>query len=411
MSWIEVKAKREQHTKLVRQGGDLLKRAHAEKRELSPEENEEFTRIHEQADALLKSIENFNKQAEAEETLDDGGEEGERFARAGFEVRDGKPSDEQKSLQERAFHKRMRGMTLTAVEERALTVGGSGTGAEAVPQSFWNGYYEKLRETGSIRRANPFVVTSSHGRETPYPVYDDTANEGEIITAGGTDTASADPSTAKLMLKAYIFSSKVFSLAKDWMQDITHNADALVSKMGADRISVHLDRKLTVGTGTNEPGGAVSGATVGKTSTATNAVTYNEFLDLIHSLKEPYRDGAVLMMNDATLLAVKKLVDGDGNSIWFHGAAGNAGNSIPPTIAGVPYIVNPYMANLGAGNKPVLYGNFQRGYVLLDVTGAELMVDPYSLMKKYLINYCMFSRHGGGVVDSSALKVLQNAAS
>lgn len=406
-SWIQIKALREQRMAHVTEARGILKRSVDEKRAMTPEEEQAFAKCHELADGLVKQIEALMAQDDAEAEVE---ASADRFAKLSIETRDGKPNSEQADLRSKAFAKHLRGLPLSETERRSLTIGGSGTGAEVVPDGFWEGYYTKLRTTGSIRQANPFVVTSSDGRDVPYPVYDDTSNEGEIVTAGGSDTSSADPATSRLTLGGYLFSSKVFSLAKDFIQDAAGDAEGAVRKMAVERISAHLDKKLTVGTGTGEPQGAVTGATVGKTATATAAVTYNEILDLLHSLSAPYRDGAVLMMNDATLLAVRKLVDADGNSLWHHGV-GQAGAAMSPTIGGVKYIVNPYLANLGAGNKPILYGNFERGYIVKDVTGAELMVDPYTNMKKYLINYCMFSRHTGGVVDTSAIKVLQCAAS
>lgn len=422
MSWQQIKALKERRADHVTNAGKILKRATDETRDMTPEEEKEFEELHKLGDQLLAQIEKMQKQDSAEDSLDstDSGdtsseEQASRMARglmSANEVRDSKPKNETEELQRRAFSKKLRGFPLSEKEQRALTIGGTGTGAEMVPQSFWQGYYEKLRTTGSIRAANPFVETTQDGRSTPYPIYDDTSNEGEIITAGGTATGSADPATDQLVLQGFVFSSKRFSLAKNYMQDVAHDAEAAAQKMGADRVAAHLDRKLTVGAGGGtEPQGAVTGASVGKTGSTTSGWTYNEVLDLIHSLAAPYRDGAVLMFNDATLLATKKLVDADGNNIWFSGVAGNAGAMMSPTIAGVPYIVNPYMANFGASAKAALYANFARGYIVRDVVGAELLVDPFTNGGKYLIDYILFSRHDGGVIDSSALKVFQNAAS
>lgn len=414
MTWRNIKELSEKRAKLVHDAGEILKRAkHEEERDLTPEETKQFEDIHAKADELLKQIELFQKQDSAEESLDSEEEQASegRWYRPDVEQRNNQPK-QQAEARNKAFAKYIRGYALNEAEQMslraALTVGGTNSGAEAVPQSFYEGFYEVLRETGSIRQAKPQVRNVSNGRSIPYPVYDDTNNIGEIIDVDGTNAATAaNPSTSQLVLGGYVFSSKTFSLAKNFVQDAAGNVEGAVQQMAIDRISSLSDKVFTIGTGSGEPQGAVTGATVGKTAASETAVTFNEVLDLIHSLPSQYRDGAVLLLNDATLLAVKKLVDADGNSIWFSGAAGNAGNAIPPTIAGVPYIVNPWMPNLESAAKPILYGNLSKGYLIHDVSGGDLHVDPYTAGAKYLINYTFFSRHDAGVLIPSAMKVLQ----
>lgn len=410
MTWRNIKELSEKRGKLVHDAGEILKKAkHVENRELTPEEEKQFEDIHASADELLKQIELFKKQDDAEGSLEEeeqASEEG-RVYRPDIEQRSTQPKKQAES-RDKAFAKYIRGYNLSEAEQRALTVGGTNSGAEAVPQGFYEGFYEVLRETGNVRAAKPMVRNVSNGRSIPYPVYDDTANIGEIINADGTNEASAaNPSTDNLMLGGHVFSSKTFSLAKNFVQDAAGDVEGAVQQMAIDRIASLFDKVCTIGVGTTEPQGAVTGATVGKTASSETAVTFNEILDLIHSLSSQYRDGAVLMLNDATLLAVKKLVDGDGNSIWFSGAAGNAGNGIPATIAGVPYVVNPWMPALASDNKPILYANWSKGYLVHDVQGGELHVDPYTSGSKYLVNYTFFSRHDGGVLVPSAMKVLQ----
>lgn len=407
------KAKKEQRNAHIGKAGLILKRAHDEKRDMTPEETKEFEDLHKMADDLLKQIELLMKQSDAE--ADVGSDEeaaSERLARPHMEKRDRSPADKAE-LRDRAFKKYVRGHSLTGAEYRALTIGGSGTGAEMVPNGIHQGFYEVLRTTGSIRQGNPVVETPSSGNATNYPVYNDTANEGEIITAGGTATTTADPATSKMTLGGYNFSSKVFSLGRDYVQDVSHDAVAAVQKMAVDRLAVHQDRKMTVGagSGSNEPQGMVTGSSLGKTAAATTAVTFTEILDLINSLAPQYREGAYLFLTDTTLLAVKKLTDADGNSIWWHGAAGNAANPFPPTIAGVKYITCPYMPAMTAGLKPICYANLSQGYRIHDVQASELLVDPYTNGRKYMVDYCWFTRFDAGVFNSSAIKHMIMAAS
>lgn len=416
MTWRNLKELNEKRNKLVHDAGELLKKVkHDEKRDFTPEEEKKFEDIHSAADELLKQIEQFKKQDAAEDSIaadDEQASKEGRWYRPDVEQRSSN-TKQKAEFRDKAFAKYIRGFAINEAEQRALrtalTIGGEDSGAEAVPQSFYEGFYEALRDVSSVRQAKPQVNTPSDGRSIPYPIYDDTANKGEIIVVNNSNAATADtnPATDQLVLGGHVFSSKTFSLAKNFIQDAAGNPEGAVQRWAVERIAAASDELFTIGTGTGQPQGAVTGASVGKTATSDTAVTYNELLDTIHSMPRQYRKGAYLMFNDSTHLALKKLVDNDGNSIWFSGSAGNAGNAMPATIAGEPYIVNPWMPDMEASAKPILYANWTVGYLIHDVQGGELHVDPYTGGSKYMINYTYFSRHDGGVLVPSAFKVLQ----
>jgi HK97 family phage major capsid protein len=127
-------------------------------------------------------------------------------------------------------------------------------------------------------------------------------------------------------------------------------------------------------------------------------------IDLYYSLKSGYRNGAAFVMSDAVLGTVRKMKDGDGNHLWAPPA--DAGSV--PTILQKPVITDDNMPGLGAGAFPVAFGNFQRGYLIVDRQGVRVLRDPYT--SKGSVKFYTTKRVGGGVVNFEAIKLLKCAA-
>ena len=55
---------------------------------------------------------------------------------------------------------------------------------------------------------------------------------------------------------------------------------------------------------------------MGVTAASATAVTTDEVISLIYALKAPYRKNAKFLMNDATVAALRKLKDANGQYLW-----------------------------------------------------------------------------------------------
>ncbi|MEE9347594.1 MAG: phage major capsid protein, partial [Robiginitomaculum sp.] len=128
-------------------------------------------------------------------------------------------------------------------------------------------------------------------------------------------------------------------------------------------------------------------------------------IDLIYAPKSRYRTGASFMMNRRTVAALRKFKDADGNYIWQ--AATEAGQ--PSTLLGYPVIEAEDMPDITADSYSIAFGDFRRGYLIVDRQGVRVLRDPYSA-KPYVLFYTT-KRVGGGVQDFNAIKLLKFAAS
>ena len=75
---------------------------------------------------------------------------------------------------------------------------------------------------------------------------------------------------------------------------------------------------------------------------------------------------------------------------------------------GFPVIESEDMPDISAGSAAIAFGDFQRGYLVVDRTGISVLRDPYSA-KPYVLFYTT-KRVGGGVQDFDAIKLLKFSA-
>jgi len=127
----------------------------------------------------------------------------------------------------------------------------------------------------------------------------------------------------------------------------------------------------------------------------------DKLIDLAYSVKSAYRANAHFVMNRSTEAAIRKFKDADGNYIWQ--PAARPGDS--PTLLGHPIAESEDMPNIGAAASAIAFGDFRRGYLIVDRVGIRVLRDPYS-SKPYVLFYTT-KRVGGGVQDFNAIKVLK----
>ena len=124
-------------------------------------------------------------------------------------------------------------------------------------------------------------------------------------------------------------------------------------------------------------------------------------IDLIYALKAGYRSNARFVMNRATQSAIRKFKDVDGNYLWQPGIAAGT----PPTLLNYPVTESEDMPSITTDATALAFGDFKRGYLIVDRLGVRVLRDPYS-SKPYVLFYTT-KRVGGGVQNFEALKLLK----
>ncbi|HIG21272.1 MAG TPA: phage major capsid protein [Henriciella marina] len=125
----------------------------------------------------------------------------------------------------------------------------------------------------------------------------------------------------------------------------------------------------------------------------------DQIIDLIQTPKSQYRSNGRFVMNRKSVASVRKLKDSDGRYLWRPGMNGEG-----QTIFGYPVTELEDMPDIGTGNAAIAFGDFRRGYLIIDRQGAQVLRDPYSA-KPYVLFYTT-KRVGGGVQNFDAIKAM-----
>lgn len=128
---------------------------------------------------------------------------------------------------------------------------------------------------------------------------------------------------------------------------------------------------------------------------------WQAFVDLIQALKTGYRPNSRWLMNRATVGKVRKFVDGQGRPLWEPSA--QLGQ--PASLLGYPVSEDDYMSDVGSNAYPVAFGDFRRGYLIVDRIGVRVLRDPYTA--KPYVKFYTTKRVGGGVQNFEAIKLMK----
>ena len=187
-----------------------------------------------------------------------------------------------------------------------------------------------------------------------------------------------------------------------------------------DVFAAQETQAFTLGNGINKPKGILDYTSVANGSHTWGNIGYvatgtdgdfdgsnpiDALIDLIYAPDTRYRANANFMMNRRTLSALRKFKDADGNYIWQ--AANAAGQ--PSTLLGYPVVEIEDMPDVSSDSTSIAFGDFRRGYLIVDRQGVRVLRDPYSA-KPHVLFYTT-KRVGGGVQDFNAIKLLKFASS
>lgn len=134
---------------------------------------------------------------------------------------------------------------------------------------------------------------------------------------------------------------------------------------------------------------------------AADEITADEILDVIYDLPSEYTQNARFTMNRSTQGKIRKLKDGNDNYLWQPSAT--AGQ--PSSLFGYPLTEMAAMPDVATGAIPIAFGDFRRGYLIVDRVGVRVLRDPYT--NKPYVHFYTTKRVGGGVQDPTVLRLLK----
>lgn len=284
-------------------------------------------------------------------------------------------------------------------------------GGYTVATEFSRNLIQAMKAQFAVRSVASSIQTST-GAQMLFPTTDATAEEGEIVGQNASVTLG-ETTFGQASLDVYKYSSKSIALPFELLQDSMFDIEAYIQTLLRLRLGRIQNKHHTTGTGTAQPKGIVTAAASGKVGTTgqTTSVTYDDLVDLEHSVDPFYRGAGRWMMHDDTLKALRKIKDTQNRPIFVPGyEQGNPGGA-PDRLLGREIVINQNMAVMAANAKSILYGDFSKYLVrdVMDVTLFRMTDSAYTL--KGQVGFVAFARSGANMVDNGgAIKFYQNSA-
>ena len=316
-----------------------------------------------------------------------------------METKTGRASDDYK----KAFWNVMRSKNPRHDVLNSLSVGTDSEGGYLVPDEFERTLIQTLEEENVFRKLAKIIQTSSGDRKIPVVVTKGTAawlDEGEEFD-------ESDSVFGQTSIGAYKLGTMI-KVSDELLNDSVFNLESYISTEFARRIGAKEEEAFLVGDADGKPTGifnATGGAQLGITAGSATAITADEIIDLVYSLKAPYRKNAVFLMNDATVKAIRKLKDGQGQYLWQPSLTAGT----PDTLLNRPVYTSGYAPIIEAGAKTIAFGDFGY-YWIADRQGRSFKRLNELFATTGQVGFLASQRVDGKLILPEAVKILQQKA-
>jgi HK97 family phage major capsid protein len=304
---------------------------------------------------------------------------------------------------------------LKRLEAKALSAGSGPDGGYLVPDTIEREVLRRLSAISPIR-AIASVRTISGGLYKR-------AFSTTGVSAGWIGETAARPQTNAATLAELSFPAMELYAQPAATQTLLDDAVVDVEQWIASEVETAFAEQegaaFVNGDGVNKPKGFLASDTVdngawvwgklgfvptGNAGAFPAASPSDKLVDLVYALKAGYRQNASFVMNRKTQAAIRKFKDADGNYLWQP----PAGAGQPATLMSFPVVEAEDMPDIAANSFSIAFGDFRRGYLVVDRAGVRVLRDPYSA-KPYVLFYTT-KRVGGGVQDYGAIKLMRFGA-
>lgn len=313
------------------------------------------------------------------------------------DAKTGRASEEYKQAMLQALRTNFRQIS------NVLSEGIDENGGYLVPDEYDRRLIDVLTEENIVRKLATVITTSGEHKIN----IAGTKPAAAWIEEGG-ELTFGDATFDQIIMDAHKLHAAV-KVTEELLYDNAFGLENyLMTQFGKALANAEEDAFLN-GNGTGKPLGilaATGGAQVGVTAASATAITADEIINLVYSLKRPYRKNAKFILADSTIAAIRKLKDGNGNYIWQPALV--AGE--PDRLLGYEVLTSAYMPTLAAGAKTIAFGDFS--YYNIGDRGTRSFAELKELFAGHgMVGFIAKERVDGKLVLPEAVKVLQQKAS
>jgi len=302
---------------------------------------------------------------------------------------------------------------ITGIEGKAINVGTDSDGGYAVPEELDRSILMLLRKATPMRAVAGQITVGT-------PDYKKLVSLGGAGSGWVGETDARAETNTPTLAQISPFMGEIYAEPRATQQsldDVFFNVEQWLSDEVAMEFAEKENAAFVSGDGTKKPKGILAypnaatadgvrafGTLQFVNSGAAAAITPDGLVNLIYSLRRGHRLNASWMFNGMTHAAIRKLKDSDGNYLWAPGLQA----SEPDRLLGYGIVENDNMPDVAANALPIAFGDFRRGYLIVDRIGTRILRDPYTA--KPFVKFYTTKRVGGMLQDSEAIKLQKIAA-
>lgn len=271
-------------------------------------------------------------------------------------------------------------------------------GGFLVPEEFENQIVTALEENNVIRSIAKTITTAAE-RKIPIAA---THSVAQWTPENGA-YAESNPTFGQKTIDAFKLTDLV-KVSTELLQDSMFNLESYISSEFARAFGIAEEQAFCTGTGVGQPTGIFTenGGEVGITLSSASNITCDNIIELVHSLKSPYRRNAVFLMNDSTVSMLRKLKDTNGAYLWQPSL--QVGQ--PDRLLGYPLYTSPYVPTVKAAAMPIAFGDFSN-YWIADRMGRSIQRLNELYAGNGQVGFIATERVDAKVILSEGIKLLQ----
>jgi HK97 family phage major capsid protein len=294
------------------------------------------------------------------------------------------------------------------ISYRTLSTLTTGAGGNLIPTDFYDRLISHLIEVSGVMQAGPTILNTAGGETLQIPKT--TAHSTGTSATQAQTLPTSDPTFALATLSAYKYGI-LLQVARELIDDQGVDLIGYLGMQAGRAIGNKFGSDLVSGTGTAQPKGFMSSATVGVTGTTTGksgAPQYADLVNLEYSVIAPYRQSrsCYWIARDATIGGFRLLLDSQNRPIWEPSMVLGS----PDLLLGKPLVADPFMPASATAANSVAFGDFSQFFVRL-VGGVRFERSDDFAFGSDLISFRCVLRGDGALVDTSgAIKMYQAPA-
>ena len=301
---------------------------------------------------------------------------------------------------------------LAALESKAMSIGSNPDGGYLVPQETEAEIGRLLSKASPMRQIADVRQVSSSIYKKPF------ATAG--AAAGWVGETAARPQTNSPTLAELQFPAmELYAMpaaTQALLDESAVNLDEWIAREVETVFAEQESEAFITGNGTNKPKGFMDYAKVANSAWVWGSTGYiatgvaggfaasnpsDKLVDVIYALKAGYRQNGRWILNRSAQAAIRKFKDAQGNYLWQPAATADSNAS----LLSFPVVESEYMPDIATDAHAIAFGDFKRGYLIVDRVGVRMLRDPYST-KPYVLFYTT-KRVGGGIQDFDAIKTMK----